>query len=78
MIVVAKICVIEGRFFSSVINILAIKFQRSFENVDARGVYYPLEILIPSIYKEVPSNGGFNAQSSYRRTPSDQMSDLKL
>lgn len=46
---VARIYVIVGHFLSSVFSIFATIALRSFENVLAKGVYCPFEILMPNI-----------------------------
>lgn len=40
--------------------------------------YFPTIIFLASWCKLYALNGGYNALISYRRTPNDQISDLKL
>jgi hypothetical protein len=49
-----------------------------YEKLDGTGENCPLTIYKASICKEVPLKGGLRAHISYKRTPKDQISLLKL
>jgi len=69
---------IFGLLLGSTYKIEVTKCRISFENTLGIGEYYPFTIFIAKNVKLLPSKGGFNEHSSYKITPSDQISDLKL
>jgi len=74
----AKIWFTSGLNFSLVFKSYPTKFFNSVLNPDGRGLYAPLTIFIAKKCKLGASKGGFYATNSYRTTPRDQISDLKL
>jgi len=62
------------RFVGSTSSKFYINFLISLEKHAGTGLYCPLTIFKAKACKFVASNGGFNAQSSYKITPKDHKS----
>jgi hypothetical protein len=68
----------SGLIFSYVLSKEATSDLTSYEYVVGRGLKAPLTIFIAKKCRLGASKGGFKANISYKMTPIDHISDLKL
>ena len=73
-----RMLLVVGLLVGSTCSRVAMRVLRPDEKCEGIGEYWPLTIFVAKKAKLEASKGGLRAQSSYRMTPNDQISDLKL